>query len=60
MAEGVMSELIASIGLFFTQAITWIGDVIGLITENPLLLIMVVCMPVAGVAIGYCKRLIRL
>lgn len=60
MAEGVMSELIASIGLFFTQAITWIGEVINLVTENPLLLIMVVCMPVAGVAIGYLKRLIRL
>lgn len=58
--EVTLSTILTDIGTFFTQAITWLGQVLDVVVSNPVLLIMVVAMPVAGVAIGYLSRLIRL
>lgn len=61
--EGVtatMSELLTGIGTVFTQIVTWVGDIITLITSEPLLMLMVVALPICGVAIGYLRRLISL
>lgn len=55
-----MATILESIGTFFTSAIGWLGQVLDVVVSNPVLLIMVVAMPVAGVAIGYLSRLIRL
>lgn len=55
-----IATIMSEVSAFFTGAIDWIEQVVDVVTSNPLLLIMVVCMPVAGVAIGYLKRLIRL
>lgn len=55
-----METLLTSIGAFFTQSVTWLGDVLAVVTENPALLIMVIAMPVAGYAVGLLNRLIRL
>lgn len=55
-----MSAFLTEIGTFFTQAITWLGNVLDVVTENPALLVMVIAMPVCGFAVGLLSRLIRL
>ena len=60
MTEGAMSAILTEIGTFFTQAVTWLGDVLDVIVANPVLLILVVAMPVCGFAVGLLNRLIKL
>lgn len=60
MTESTMSTILTDIGTFFTQAVTWMGDVLDVIVGNPILLVMVVAMPVVGFAVGLLSRLIRL
>lgn len=55
-----MSAFLTTIGEFFTQAITWLGDVLTTIMENPALTVMVLAMPIVGFAVGLLGRLIRL
>ena len=55
-----MTAFLTTIGEFFTQAITWLGDVLDTITENPALTVMVLAMPIVGFAVGLLGRLIRL
>ncbi len=55
-----MAEFLTNIGTFFTQATTWLGDVLTIITENPALTVMVLAMPIVGFAVGLLGRLIRL
>lgn len=60
MAEGAMSAFLTDIGTFFTQAVTWLGDILNVVVENPALLVMVIAMPIVGFAVGLLSRLIRL
>ena len=60
MAEGAMSAFLTDIGTFFTQSITWLGDVLETVTGSPALLVMVLAMPICGFAVGLLSRLIRL
>lgn len=60
MAEGAMTAFLSNIGEFFTQSVTWLGDVLDVVVQNPALLIMVIAMPVVGFAVGLLGRLIRL
>lgn len=55
-----METFLTSIGAFFTQSITWLGNVLDVVIENPALLVMVIAMPVVGFAVGLLSRLIRL
>lgn len=55
-----MSEFLTNIGTFFTQAMTWMGDVIDAIVANPALTVLVLAMPICGFAVGLLKRLISL
>lgn len=55
-----METLLTSIGQFFTQSITWLGDVLNTVVESPALLILVIAMPIVGFAVGLLSRLIRL
>lgn len=55
-----MSAFLTEIGTFFTQAITWMGDVLDVIVENPALLVLVLAMPICGFAVGLLNRLIRM
>lgn len=48
MTEGTMASFLGEIGTFFTQAITWLGDVLDTVIANPALLVMVVAMPIVG------------
>lgn len=60
MAEGAMTTFLTEIGTFFTQAVTWLGDVLDVVTENPPLMVLVLAMPIVGFAVGLLGRLIRL
>ncbi len=60
MPEGAMAELLSNIGTFFTQSVTWMGDILDVIVANPTLLILCVAMPIVGFAVGLLSRLIRL
>lgn len=55
-----MSEFLTTIGTFFTQSMTWMGDVLDAVIENPALTILVLAMPICGFAVGLLNRLIRL
>lgn len=60
MAEGAMTGFLGTIGEFFTQSVTWMGDVLDVVVENPALTVMVIAMPIVGFAVGLLGRLIRL
>lgn len=55
-----MTSFLGTIGEFFTQSITWLGDVLDVVTANPALTVMVIAMPIVGFAVGLLGRLIRL
>lgn len=55
-----MSAILTDIGTFFTQSITWLGDVLDVIVGNPVLLILCVAMPVIGFSVGLLNRLIKM
>ena len=58
--ESTMATFLESIGSFFTQSITWLGDVLDVVVSNPALTVMVLAMPIVGFAVGLLSRLIRL
>lgn len=60
MAEGAMTAILSEIGSFFTQSVTWMGDILNTVTESPALLILVIAMPVVGFSFGLLGRLIRM
>lgn len=60
MAELTMSSFLTEIGTFFTQAMTWMGDVLDAVVANPALTVLVLAMPICGFAVGLLSRLIRL
>lgn len=59
-AATTLETVLSQVGSFFTAAVGWMGTAIDFVVDNPVVLIPVVLMPVAGVGIGYLKRLIRL
>ena len=46
--ENALTSILTNIGTFFTQAITWMGDVLEVVVSEPALLIMVIAMPICG------------
>ena len=60
MAEGAMTAFLDNIGLFFTQSVEWLGNVLEVVVQNPALLVLVIAMPIVGFAVGLLGRLIRL
>ena len=55
-----MSAFLTEVGTFFTQSVTWMGDVLTEVTGTPALLVLVIAMPIVGFAVGLLGRLIRL
>lgn len=55
-----MSAFLSDVGTFFTQSITWLGDVLDTVVASPPLLVMCLAMPICGFAVGLLSRLIRL
>lgn len=60
MTELTMSSFLTEIGTFFTQSVTWLGDILDVVTSSPVLTVMVIAMPIVGFAVGLLSRLIRL
>lgn len=60
MAEGAMSAFLTEIGTFFTQAVTWMGDILANVTDSPALTVLVLGFPIVGFAFGLLGRLIRM
>lgn len=60
MAEVTMSSFLTEIGTFFTQAMTWMSDVLDVVIGSPALLVLCIAMPVCGFAIGILGRLVRI
>lgn len=60
MAEVTMSSFLTEIGTFFTQSMTWMGDVLDVVVNNPALTVLVLAMPICGFAVGLLNRLVRL
>lgn len=53
-----ISSMLADIGSMVTSAVTWIGDFVGAITDNKLLLGFVL-VALIGTGVGLINRLIR-
>lgn len=54
-----MTAILETIGLFFGSVMTWVGDVVDLIAETPVLLIFVLGFTAIGFVVGVVKRLIN-
>lgn len=57
---GTMEAFLSTIGTFFTQAVTWLGDILDVVVAEPALTVMILAMPIVGFAVGLLGRLIRL
>ena len=53
-----MAGILTNIGLVFTEAIGWVGDVASTITNTPILMVFA-AVPLCGLGIGMFKRLIN-
>lgn len=58
--QAAMTSFLSDVGIFFTKAIEWLGDVLDVVVGNPPLLVMVLSMPICGFAVGLLSRLVRL
>lgn len=54
-----MSAIIADVNSLVTAAIGWVGDYVGAVTDNPLILMFVI-VSFVGLGVGLIRRLIRL
>lgn len=54
-----VASLLTSIGSVFTAAIGWVGTVASTITDEPILLLACVGIPLCGLGVGLFKRLLR-
>lgn len=54
-----MATIISDVGSIVTAAVGWIGDYVGAITSNPLLLMFVI-VAFVGLGVGLIRRLIAL
>lgn len=54
-----MESLMTAVGTIVTQSISWIGDYVQVVTDNPLILAFVI-VSFVGLGVGLIKRMIRL
>lgn len=59
METNTMTAILEGVGAFFSEAITWLGDVCSTIVSEPLLLIMVLGVTLTGFAVGLTRRLFK-
>ena len=53
-----VATLLTSVGSVFTKVISWVGDVATTIADEPILLLACVGIPLCGLGVGMCKRLL--
>lgn len=54
-----ISTILSNIGLVVTQAVSWAGDIVTFIGNNPLIMVFV-AIPLVGLGIGMVRRMISL
>lgn len=54
-----MSDILSSVSLIVTQAISWVGSFATAVTDTPLILLFVL-VSFVGLGVGLLRRLIRL
>ena len=54
-----MTNLLTAAGEVFTSAIGWVGTVATTITEQPVLLLFCVAVPLCGIGVGMFGRLLH-
>lgn len=55
-----MTALLGLLSSFFTWCVTNLMTIVGYVSSDPVLVIMVVAMPVVGFAFGLLHRLIKM
>lgn len=53
---GTIASILADVSSIVTSSVTWIGDFVGVITDNPLLLMFVI-ISFVGLGVGLLRRL---
>lgn len=54
-----MTAILTAAGDFLTQLVTWVGQVITMVTGNDLLLLFIVAIPIVSVTIGFVLRFVN-
>ena len=54
-----MTELLAAVTSVFTSVVGWVGTVATTITEEPVLLLFCVAVPLCGLGVGMFSRLLH-
>ena len=54
-----VSSFLGDVTTFLGSALSWVGSCITTVMSNPILLVVVACMPIAGYGVGMLRRLIR-
>ena len=54
-----MTELLTAVGEVFISAIGWVGTVATTITDNPVLLLFCIGVPLCGIGVGMFGRLLH-
>ena len=55
-----MEWLVETVGVFFSQAFTWVSRLITTVSSSSVLMVLVFAIPIVGFAVGLLKRLIHL
>ena len=58
MEATTIQTLMSAVGEVFTSVISYVGDVGSAVVEDPLLILLVVAVPLCGIAVGMFKRLV--
>ena len=60
METSALTPVLKMVTEFFTAAVGWMSDIAAEIIADPLLTLLVVCVPLVGLGIGMLGRLFRL
>lgn len=60
MEEVAMETFLGSCSAFFSECMTWMSDVLNMVTASPALIIMILAMPICGFGISLIGRLFRM
>lgn len=60
MGESALSSIITAITTLVTGAINWTTSYLSLITQNDVLVLFCIALPLVGLGIGVIRRLVRI
>lgn len=59
-STATMSSILTDLGTFFSQAMTWVGNIVDTVVSHPILMLSVFGLGIVGFAFGCVGRLVRL